>query len=152
MKTFKRFLTEAPIRYERITLVNGQRFYLRVSDDSGNLVRGIEVDKEGDEVVPKGKDKDGNAFHQRMHLIQKDLIKKRQRMRMNLVFATLEPLDEETERSNAQEFVSRVRAWGTPAGGGNHLRAHANLGDNANVKLMAAAKLGDDVVKIESVE
>ena len=73
------------IRYLKITLVDGTRFILRVTGESPNLISGIEVNAEGDEVTPPG-------FHNRQRFVARDLIKKAVEMRMNNKYATLEPV------------------------------------------------------------
>jgi hypothetical protein len=72
------------IRYRKITLDDGTRFILRVTSESRLFVRGIEVNAEGDEVVPPG-------AHQRLRIIDRGRITKTVEMRMNPKYATLEP-------------------------------------------------------------
>ena len=71
------------IRYLKITLVDGTRFILRVTRESPTLVSGIEVNAEGDEVVPPGHDR-------RQRFVERALIKKAVELRMNKKYATLE--------------------------------------------------------------
>lgn len=70
-------------RYLKITLVDGTRFILRVTSESPLIVRGYEVNSEGDEVVPPG-------FERRLRVVGRDSIKKSVEMRMNNTYATLE--------------------------------------------------------------
>lgn len=72
------------MRYLKITLVDGTRFILRVTGESPLLVRGIEVNDEGDEIIPPGAD-------QRLRIVERALIKKTVELRMNPTYATLEP-------------------------------------------------------------
>lgn len=78
------------IRYVKITLVDGTRFILRVTHESPQLLTGIEVNDEGDEVVPRGRDAAGRSYHQRIRHVQRDLIKRAVEMRMDPTYATLE--------------------------------------------------------------
>jgi len=71
------------IRYLKITLDDGARFILRVTKETPIFVRGIEVNAEGDEVVPPG-------AHQRLRIVDRGRIKKTVEMRMNHKYATLE--------------------------------------------------------------
>jgi hypothetical protein len=155
MKPFRQFLSEA-FRYELITLKDNRRLYLRVSDDSGRFVRGTEVNKEGDDIVP-GRDEDGRAFTDRMHMLDKDTIASRTRLRMNLVYGELETFTEETERDDvkrgsAKDYVGVVRSWGTPWGSGNAHRAAVKLGDHVEIDVQTFPILADDVVLIHSIE
>lgn len=95
MKNFSEFLTEQTRpTYARITLdtskVNVSKsqatFFLKITKESDSSVVGYEVDKDGDEIVPKGGQHD-----RRLRIITKDLIKKRVAYRMNNTYATLEP-------------------------------------------------------------
>lgn len=74
------------IRYLKITLIDGTRFILRTTKESPLLIRGIEVNAEGDEVVPPG----AAGYHNRTRLVQRELIKKAVPLRMNNKYATLE--------------------------------------------------------------
>lgn len=74
------------IRYLKITLVDGTRFILRVTAESPRLIRGTEVNADGDEVVPPGP----SGYHNRTHFVQRELIKKAVPLRMNNKYATLE--------------------------------------------------------------
>lgn len=158
--SFQQFLTESPRRYEYVVLNNGQRFILRVDDDSGQFLNGIEVNKEGDEVVPKGTDKDGHRFTERRHLIQKSEIKSRTRMKFNLVYGELEPIQEHVAwimeeadgLTGPREFVHTVRAWGTPTGHGNNNSVSVKLGDHVRLDCRTFPLLGPDVVLIEVME
>jgi hypothetical protein len=83
------------IRYLKITLVDGTRFILRVTGESPLIVRGIEVNDEGDEVIPPG-------AHQRIRIIERALIKKAVEMRMSPKYATLEPVSRSTKKTSAR--------------------------------------------------
>lgn len=71
------------IRYLKVTLDDGTRFILRVTAESPRFVRGVEVNAEGDEVVPPG-------AHQRLRIVERGRIAKTAEMRMNPVYAILE--------------------------------------------------------------
>ena len=73
------------IRYQKITLLDGTRFILRVTSETHGIVRGYEVNAEGDEVVPAGADR-------RLRIVSRSLIKKTVELRMNPTYATLEPV------------------------------------------------------------
>lgn len=70
-------------RYLKITLDDGTRFILRVIRETPAFVRGVEVNAEGDEVVPPG-------AHQRLRIIDRGRIARSTPMRMNPKYATLE--------------------------------------------------------------
>lgn len=88
------------MRYLKITLVDGTRFILRVTGESPQIVRGIEVNAEGDEVVPPG-------AHQRLRIVERALIKKAVPMRMNPKYATLEPVSTKQIDAEIAEALSR---------------------------------------------
>lgn len=71
-----------PTRYERVRFA-GRSVILRVTAESEHFMRGIEVNKFGDEVIPRGAD-------ERLHIIQKTVIKKRTALKMNNYYAELE--------------------------------------------------------------
>jgi hypothetical protein len=73
------------IRYAKIIQTNGQRFIIRVDSESERFIRGIEVDKDGEEIQPKG-------FHNRLRIVEKTSISKMIEMRMNTIYATLEKI------------------------------------------------------------
>jgi hypothetical protein len=83
------------IRYLKITLDDGRRLILRVTRETPLFVRGVEVNAEGDEVVPSG-------AHQRLHIIDRGRIAKTVKMRMNPKYATLEPAPQSTKKTRAQ--------------------------------------------------
>ena len=73
--------------YERIGFNDGSRLryvFLREINDRGAWVRGIEVDKAGDEIVPPGADR-------RLRIIQKGAIVSRRPYRMDPTYAELYP-------------------------------------------------------------
>ena len=72
------------IRYQKITLVDGTRFILRVTKESSKVVRGYEVNADGEEIVPPG-------ACNRLRIVGRDFIAKIVPMRMNNKYATLEP-------------------------------------------------------------
>jgi hypothetical protein len=71
------------IRYQKITLVDGTRFILRIARETPAIVRGYEVNADGDEIVPPG-------ACNRLRIVGRDLIAKTVEMRMNNKYATLE--------------------------------------------------------------
>jgi hypothetical protein len=71
------------IRYAKITLTDGTRFILRLTSESPKIVRGYEVNAEGDEVVPPG-------ACNRLRIVERALIAKTVPMRMSNKYATLE--------------------------------------------------------------
>lgn len=74
------------IKYARIVLANGDRFFLRLTYESERFVRGIEVTKDGDPIEPAGAD-------ERLRIIERGAIKKLTPMRMNNHYATLEVIE-----------------------------------------------------------
>jgi hypothetical protein len=71
------------IRYLKITLVDGTRFILRVTGETPRIVRGYEVDAEGEEVAPAG-------YERRLRVVGRDSIRSAVAMRMNPTYAVLE--------------------------------------------------------------
>ncbi|HSX23427.1 MAG TPA: hypothetical protein VLE97_11690 [Gaiellaceae bacterium] len=93
------------IRYLKITQTDGTRFILRVTRESPHLVSGIEVDAEGDEVVPRGLDPvTGQPWHQRERHVPRGAIRKAVEMRMSPTYATLEvvPREASAKKTSAQ--------------------------------------------------
>jgi hypothetical protein len=76
------------LRYAKFTLTDGTRFILRVTSESPTIVRGYEVNADGDEVVPPG-------ACNRLRIVGRDFIKKTVEMRMNNKYATLEVVPHE---------------------------------------------------------
>lgn len=74
---------QSPIRYLAITAQDGDKFIIRVAREGTNGVCGIEVDREGEEIVPVG-------FHNRMRVVLHSAIKKAVEMRMNLTYGRIE--------------------------------------------------------------
>jgi hypothetical protein len=74
---------QSPIRYLAITTVDGDKFLIRVLKETANIMRGIEVDKDGEEVT-------GKDFDVRERLIYMGAIKKSVEMRMNVTYGKLE--------------------------------------------------------------
>jgi len=84
---------------------DGARFILRVTRETPFSIRGIEVDAEGDEVVPRGVHPvTGEPWHLRERRVPRDAIKKAVEMRMNPKYATLEvvPREEISKKTSAQ--------------------------------------------------
>jgi hypothetical protein len=108
------------IRYLKTTLVDGTQFILRVTHESPQMLSGVEVDAEGDEVVPRGTNAEGRRYHQRVRHVQRSLIKRTAEMRMNPTYATLEAVPatkHATKRSAAadpstvQQLRKDARLW-----------------------------------------
>lgn len=74
---------QSPIRYIAITTIDGEKFIIRVSRETGTGFYGIEVDRDGDEVIPAG-------YHNRMRVVPRDAIKKTVEMRMNVTYGRME--------------------------------------------------------------
>lgn len=70
------------IKYAKIT-ASGQRFILRVTRETPRFVIGIEVNADGEEVVPPG-------YHNRMRVVQRTTITRYVEMCMNNKYGTLE--------------------------------------------------------------
>lgn len=83
--------------YERVTFYrsSGTRprstVYLRDVSIADFTIGGTEVNRYGDDIVPKGHDS-------RYHIISKDLIVKRTPMRMDLHYAELVAIDKRQQR------------------------------------------------------
>jgi hypothetical protein len=101
-------------RYLKITQVDGTRYLLRVTRESPSLVSGIEVDAEGDEVVPPGVDAEGQRYTERKRHVQRDLIKKAVEMRMSPKYARLEvaPQEPSAKKTPAQLDADIAEALG----------------------------------------
>lgn len=93
----------AAIRYARVTLDTGKRIILRVVSETGRFLRGIEVDREGEEIIPQG-------AHQRMHIIERPRITKIAEMRMNPKYATLEAVPRDQTPGQKASAHARKRA------------------------------------------
>lgn len=74
---------QSPIRYLAITTVDGDKFTIRVTRETAKGVSGIEVDRDGEEIVPVG-------FHNRTRIITRDAIKRAVEMRMNTMYGRIE--------------------------------------------------------------
>jgi hypothetical protein len=101
------------IRYLKITLVDGTRFILRVTGESSRLISGLEVDADGEEIVPRAVNPEGRAYHQREHHLDRGAIKKAVEMRMNNKYATLEVMPQGERKSSSQlhaEIAMALRA------------------------------------------
>jgi hypothetical protein len=74
---------QSPIRYLAITTTDGAKFTIRVSRETAKGVSGIEVDRDGEEIVPVG-------FHNRTRIVPRDAIKRAVEMRMNVTYGRIE--------------------------------------------------------------
>jgi len=86
----------------KVTLDDGTRFILRVTGESPLFIRGIEVDAEGDEVVPRG-------AHQRLRIIDRGRIARTAEMRMNPKYATLETVSR-SSKATQQKTLAQLDA------------------------------------------
>lgn len=80
--------------YERVRFYKGGRratVLLRDVNVADFTIGGTEVDRFGDDVIPKGHDS-------RYRIISKDLVIKRAPMQMNLVYCELEAIDKRQRR------------------------------------------------------
>ena len=77
--------------------VSGKRInvFLKDVDDKGRFIKGVEVDKYGNEISGKG-------FDERQHLIDKGSVLTQKEYRMHKMYGTLEPFEEPT-LAKAQE-------------------------------------------------
>jgi hypothetical protein len=94
--------TKAGIRYLKITDLDGARYILRVTRESPEAVIGIEVDSDGEEIVPRGTDPQGRAWHLRLRKVPRTAIKKAIEMRMNLTYASLEPVPKDAHATKRE--------------------------------------------------
>jgi len=84
-------------RYVQVTVkdaVSGKTYKVFLKDvaEKGKFLTGIEVDKTGQEVPPKGKTPEGKALDgNRLHFIDKEAITKQAEYRMNLKYGELDP-------------------------------------------------------------
>jgi len=67
----------------------GKNIFLRVTSERDKIIVGIEVDKQGDEIVPKGKDKEGRAYTDRTRVVEKAGIGKISEYRISKKYGTL---------------------------------------------------------------
>lgn len=72
------------IRYVRVVLIDGAGFYLKVQKETDQFLKGIEVDREGEDISRPG------TFDQRVRLIQKSMIRTITPKKMNLHYGILE--------------------------------------------------------------
>ena len=90
------------IRYLKITLDDKTRFLLRVTSETPRFVRGIEVNADGDEVVPAGAD-------QRLRIIERGRIAKAVEMQMNPTYAVLEVVPKKTTAQLESEIADALK-------------------------------------------
>jgi hypothetical protein len=77
-------------RYEQIFLKDRVRpLWLRVQDEDETFLTGIEVRKDGDEVIPRLTDPEGNRFTQRKRVIDKSTIRVRIPGEISLMYGEL---------------------------------------------------------------
>jgi len=91
------------IRYLKITDIDDKRYILRVTRETPNFITGIEVDEDGDEVVPRGlHPKLKQPYHHRERKVLRDAIKRSVEMQMNPTYATLEVVPTSTVHARAK--------------------------------------------------
>jgi hypothetical protein len=73
----------SPIRYLSVTTEDGASFLLRVTSQTARAIRGVEVDRDGEEVTGKG-------FDVRERIVEIGAIKKSVEMRMNVKYGRIE--------------------------------------------------------------
>jgi hypothetical protein len=100
------------IRYVKITDIDDKRYILRVTHETPNFISGIEVDEDGDEVVPRGLHPTiKRPYHNRERKVLRDAIKKIVEMQMNPRYATLEVVPTVTHaRKRAAELDADIAA------------------------------------------
>lgn len=76
--------------YERVRFGRAQMVYLRDVKESVLAISGVEVNRYGDEVIPKGRNTEGQQYTDRLRFISKHLINGRQEMQMSKKCAELE--------------------------------------------------------------
>lgn len=74
---------QSPIRYLAITTTGGDRFTIRVTRETSKGVVGVEVDRDGEEIVPIG-------YHNRTRIVPREAIRKAVEMRMNVMYGRME--------------------------------------------------------------
>ena len=89
------------LSYLKITLVDGTRFILRVTSESPLVIRGYEVNAEGDEVVPPG-------YERRLRIVGRDSIKRAVDLHMSKKYATLVPRGEDAAKARLVNIVTNT--------------------------------------------
>jgi hypothetical protein len=90
------------MRYVKITLDDKTRFILRVTGETTRFIRGIEVNRAGDEITPSGAD-------QRLRIVERDRIANAVEMRMNPIYAELEVTPKKTGDQLDAEIAIALR-------------------------------------------
>lgn len=70
-------------RYARIRL-DGRTIYLRLSGEDDRFIEGYEIDRTGDEIVPRG-----NQYDRRLRIIEKARLSRRTPMTMDRHYGEL---------------------------------------------------------------
>ena len=137
------------IRYLKITLVDGRRFILRVTRESPRLISGVEVDAEGDDVVPRGVDVAGRPYHERVIHVQRDLVRKIVEMRMSPKYATLEvvPRSEGSAKARLVSIVTDTATLAEAMFPGGGLSAY-NEGYYEGTKIPIRKLTGREIVTV----
>lgn len=109
------------MRYVKITQTDGVRYILRITRETPAVIIGIEVDSEGEEIVPRGiHPKIGAPYHQRERRVMRGAIKKAVEMRMNPTYAMLEAVPAashaakrgaKADAATVQQLRKDVRLW-----------------------------------------
>jgi hypothetical protein len=137
------------IRYLKITLVDGTRFILRVLSESPRFIRGVEVDVDGEEIVPRSVDPGGRPYHRRERHVERGTIKSAVDLRMSKKYATLERATRATSSARAR-LINIVTDTATLAaamypGGG---LAAFNAGAYAGTKIPVRKLTGREIVTV----
>jgi hypothetical protein len=74
-------------RFVAIELRGGKSFYLRVTKETDRFLSGIEVNKESDDVVPRGK------ATERLRIIEKSEIRIQYAVKLSNHYGTFEPVE-----------------------------------------------------------
>lgn len=129
-----------PIRYLRITLVDGTRFFLRVTGETALVVRGYEVNANGDEIVPTG-------YERRLRVVGRDSIKKSTPLRMSPRYATLEPAPHDHSQTRLVNIVTDTTTLAAAMYPGGGLAAF-NTGVYADTKIPIRKMTGREIVTV----
>ena len=128
------------IRYLKITLVDGTRFILRVTGESPLVVRGYEINAEGDEVVPPG-------YERRLRVVGRDSIKHAVELHMSKKYATLVPPGEDAAKARLVNIVTNTATLAEAMYTGGGIAAF-NVGVYAGTRTPIRKLTGGEVVTV----
>lgn len=83
MQTAQETGCQSPIRYLSITTDDGASFLIRVTGESERMIRGVEVDRDGEEVA-------GRDFDRCIRIVERAAIARTVEMRMNVTYGRIE--------------------------------------------------------------